>query len=130
MASMKFGLESRSPLVDHKFFELAGQMPFNLKVHGRRDTKYIFKKALEDILPKEVLRRLKVGFTIPLGEWFMGDIKGYAKSKLLGKNSQVVKFTDKVYIESLLDSHSVQNDIGVKLWTLLTLELWFQAYFN
>ena len=129
IASMAVSLEARSPFLDHKMVELACKIPFNLKVKNG-ETKYILKKALARIVPKENLYRKKIGFTIPLERWFTGNLKQYTKSKLLASSSKTKDLFNFYDIKRMLNSHSVDNDLGPKLWSLLALELWFREYFN
>jgi asparagine synthase (glutamine-hydrolysing) len=120
IATMYYGLEARSPILDQKMIELACQIPFNLKVKNG-ETKYIFKKALEKIVPKENLYRTKMGFTIPLDEWFRGDLNKYYKDKLFAKNSKINDF---------IDLSKINLDTDQKKWSLLMLELWLECYFS
>ena len=120
IASMHYGLEARSPLLDQKMIELACQIPFNLKIKSG-ETKYIFKKALEKIVPKENLYRTKMGFTLPLDEWFKGDLDKYYKDKL---------FSKKALLGSFVDINKVNLDTDQKKWSLLMFELWMESYFS
>jgi asparagine synthase (glutamine-hydrolysing) len=132
IASMANSLEARSPILDHQFIELACKMDFDLKVRGNvknAELKYIFKKALEPIVPKENLYRPKRGFSIPLSKWFSGDLNKYTKSILLNKNAKTKDLLNQSEIKRMLEAHSETEDYGPKLWNLLSLELWFQAYF-
>ncbi len=129
LSSMFVSLEGRSPFADHKMVELACQIPFDLKVKGGT-TKYILKKSLEDIVPKENMYREKKGFSVPLGKWFSGNLRKYAQSKILRKNAFTSKLFDKNKVQNLLTSHSTKNDMGLKLWSILALELWFEEYFD
>ncbi len=129
IASMAASLEARSPLLDQNMIELAGTIPFNLKVkHG--ESKYILKKAFEKIVPKENLYRPKVGFTIPLERWFSGKLNSYAESILLSKNTQINELLDKDYIKRMVEDKNKSEDFGPRLWSLMSLELWFRSYFN
>lgn len=129
IATMRYSLEARSPLLDHKMIELAGKVPFNLKVkHG--ETKYIFKKALESIVPKENLYRPKVGFTIPLDVWFKGKLNPYAKSILLSKNSLIKEYVNTDKIKQMINSQNSNEDFGPRIWSLMMLELWLRSYFS
>ncbi|MFO1529153.1 MAG: asparagine synthase-related protein [Kiritimatiellia bacterium] len=83
IASMAVALEGRSPLLDHEFMELAAQIPSELKLKGASDKKYIFKRALEGVLPHEVLHRPKMGFGIPVDEWLRYDLKEFARDAIL-----------------------------------------------
>ncbi len=129
IASMAASLEARSPLLDHKMIELSDQIPFNLKVK-KGESKYILKKALEKVVPKENLYRPKMGFGVPLHIWFSGKLRGYATSVLLSKKAKIKEIIKEDEIETMLKSHSETSDFGPKLWALLSLELWMKEYFN
>jgi len=129
IASMATSLEARSPLLDQKMIELSGHIPFNLKVKNG-ECKYILKKAFESIVPKENLYRPKVGFGIPLSRWFSGRLNGYAKEIILGKNSTIKEFFDMDYIKGIVEDNNKREDFGPRLWTLMSFELWLQAYFS
>jgi len=132
IASMANSLEARSPLLDHQMVELAAKMDFDLKVKGYGKNailKYIFKKALEGIVPHENLYREKRGFSIPLSKWFTGDLNKYTKKVLLNKHAKTKELLNQEEIKRMLNSHSEETDFAPQLWNLLTLELWFQAYF-
>lgn len=119
IASMNSSIESRSPLLDQKMIELGCQIPFNLKVKGG-ESKYIFKKALESIVPKENLYRPKMGFTINLEDWFKGDLNKYFKEKINSKSM----------LNNYVDFKNLNLDNYQKKWNLLMLELWMQNYFK
>lgn len=129
LSSMLVSLEGRSPFADHKMVELAAKIPFDLKLKNGI-TKYILKKSLEDLVPKENMYREKKGFSVPLGKWFLGDLGKYSKEKLLRKDAFIPKLFQKEKIASLLKTHSTKDDMGLKLWSLLALELWFEEYFD
>lgn len=130
IASMAASLEARSPFLDQKLIELTCKIPFNLKFKGFTTPKYILKKALEDIVPKQNLYRKKMGFSIPLHNWFTGNLNKYARSKLLSRNTKTKLFLNQKVIRNMLSNHTEKNDNGLKLWALLTLELWFESYFG
>lgn len=119
IASMANSLETRSPLLDHNMIELGCKIPFNLKVKNG-ESKYIFKKALEKIVPKENLYRPKMGFTISLEDWFKGDLSKYFESKVMNTKSRISNF---------IDLDQLNLDANTKKWNLLMLELWFEQYF-
>lgn len=130
IATMSFGLEARSPLLDQKFVEMAAEIPYNLKLKGLNNKKYIFKKALAGLVPEENLYRSKMGFSIPLGDWFSKDLNRYTASVLLNKNAFTHNLINRDYLANMLKVHSEHNDFGLKLWSILTLELWFKRFFN
>lgn len=119
IASMSNSLETRSPLLDHNMIELGCKIPFGLKVKGG-ESKYIFKKALEKIVPKENLYRPKMGFTISLEDWFKGDLNNYFNKTVLNKKS---------IINNFIDINSINLDTNTKKWNLLMLELWLKDSF-
>lgn len=129
IASMAASLEARSPLLDQEMIELACQIPFNLKVKNG-ESKYILKKAFEKIVPKENLYRPKMGFTIPLNKWFSGKLNSYAKSVLLDKKSFIKDIFDTDYVKLMIEDNNKTQDFGPRLWTLMSLELWYRAYFK
>lgn len=128
IASMAVALEARSPLLDHKMIELACKIPFELKIKNG-ETKYILKKAFEKIVPKENLYRPKMGFTIPLGDWFTGKLNAYCSQILLSKNAKLTEFFDSEYIKHMVEDNNSSEDFGPRLWALMSLELWLQSYF-
>ena len=74
--SMANGLEARAPFLDHHLVEFANSIPSKYKVKGFK-TKYIFKEAMRDFLPKEILRKRKHGFSVPTNLWFRGKLRKY-----------------------------------------------------
>lgn len=130
IASMAVALEGRSPFLDHEMLELTAQIPFNLKIKGANNKKYILKEALRGIIPDEVMFRPKMGFGVPIDHWFRDELKEYTREKLL--NGRLVKdhLFRKEYIAHILDTHcNTQINFSPHIWALLTLELWFEEYF-
>ncbi|MDD5541734.1 MAG: asparagine synthase (glutamine-hydrolyzing) [Acidobacteriia bacterium] len=130
IASMANSLEARSPLLDHKVMELAASLPVALKLHGRVQ-KYLFKKAMEPLLPPEILQRSKMGFGVPLADWLRGELAGWAQELLLGEKFRSrgifrADFADKILREHLSGRWNWQYHI----WSLVMLELWFQMFID
>lgn len=121
-ASMAHALEVRVPLLDHKLVEwLAGVQP-ELKLKGR-EGKYIFKKALENYLPDDILYRPKMGFGVPLNAWFKGPLKDKVQAALLGENMQQCGLFDPAMLQNIVSQH--QNglrDYSAPIWSLLMFE--------
>jgi asparagine synthase (glutamine-hydrolysing) len=125
-ASMANSLEVRSPLLDHVLMELLTRMPSSLKLKGNVG-KYIFKKSLEPILPKEILTRPKQGFAVPLAQWFRKDLKDAAAAVLFEPDPMGV--LDGKALEWLWSKHqSGLRDFSTPLWTVLMFRLWQQSY--
>lgn len=131
IASMSVGLEARSPFLDQEMINLACQIPYDLKVRGFSQTKYILKRAAEKIIPKENIYRPKIGFSIPLSTWFQKEsLNKYTSGKLLSKKARMRMLFDTDFVKQMLSSHTEANDFGPPLWALLSLELWFEQYFD
>ncbi len=130
ITSMANSLEARSPFLDHKLMEFAALIPSGLKLKGRI-TKYILKKALGKILPKEILQRRKSGFGVPIGTWFREKLKNYAYEVLLDEKSIKRNYFKEEAVKKLLDEHiSGKFDHGPRIWSLLNLELWHQMFID
>lgn len=131
IATMAVSLEGRSPFLDHEMLELTAQIPFNLKLKGLNNKKYILKKALKGFLPNEIMYRPKMGFSIPIDKWFKNDLNKYIRKTLLSDKTCIVRYFNKDYIGHLINSHqNTKLNYSNQLWALLTLEIWLQEYFN
>jgi len=130
IATMANSLEARSPFLDYKFMEFNSTIPPKLKLNGSQ-TKYIFKKALRPYLPKKILYRNKMGFGIPLEEWFENQFNDITEDTLLSRKSIKRGYFKKDKIEKLIYDHKkkIKNN-GSKLWSLLWLELWHRIYID
>lgn len=131
IATMMVALEGRSPFLDHELLELTAKIPFNLKLKGLNDKKYILKEALRGIVPDEVMFRPKMGFGVPIQSWFRNELKDYVSGKLL--DGELVKrgLFKQEAIHAILKQHSETNiNFSPHIWALLTLEIWFEEYFS
>ncbi|MBX7168645.1 MAG: asparagine synthase (glutamine-hydrolyzing) [Pirellulales bacterium] len=130
IAAMAHGLECRQPLLDYRVVELAAAMPLRDKLRGRRG-KAILRDAFGDLLPPDVLRRRKMGFGVPLAEWFRKELKDYAYDVLLAERALARGYFRRDSIAALVDEH-VRGvfDHGYRLWALLVLELWHREWID
>ena len=121
-ASMANSLEVRAPLLDHKFIEWVSGLNPNMKLHGQQ-TKYILKKAMEPYLPNDVLYRNKMGFAVPLSEWFRGPLKQRVEESLLGDVMVQSGIFNMDYIKHLLSQHQAGvRDYSSPMWALLMFD--------
>jgi asparagine synthase (glutamine-hydrolysing) len=127
--SMAHSIEAREPLLDHKLVEFAATIPPELKLKGNT-TKYIFKKAMEGILPNEILYRQKRGFGVPLGHWFRGKLSPFMRDLLLSKKCTERGIFRKPYLERLIEMNDRGRAMDLKLWTLITFELWCRRFID
>ena len=118
--AMAVSLEARVPFLDHHFVEYAMSIPSALKTTNK-ESKYILKKAVEGLLPKDIIYRKKQGFGVPIYEWFMDDLGKVAREKIDGFNKEMGLFTPKE-LKRLYDKKH-----GDKVWYLLNFVLWWEA---
>ena len=129
--SMAVVLEGRSPFLDYEMLELTAKIPFNLKLKGLNNKKYILKETLRGLVPDEVMFRPKMGFGIPIDVWFRGKLKDFAYDTLLSEKAINRGLFKKEAIKDILDEHvNTQINHAYRIWALITLELWFQEYFD
>jgi len=121
-ASMANSLEVRAPLLDHELIEWVSGLNPDLKLNGQQG-KYILKKAMEPHLPRDVLYRNKMGFAVPLDEWFRGPLKQRVKESLLGESMRQSGIFNMGYVEHLVSQHQAGlRDYSAPLWTLLMFD--------
>jgi asparagine synthase (glutamine-hydrolysing) len=124
-ASMANSLEVRCPLLDHRLMELIAQIPSGLKLHHGCG-KYIFKKALEPIVPRSILDRRKWGFGVPLATWFRTDLKDFAHDAVFGKPDDYLNYT---FLAQCWKQHQRgQRDWSSLLWQVLMFKAWQEAF--
>lgn len=129
-ATMASGLEARLPILDYRLVELAFQIPGRYKSNNF-STKDIFRRAVKNIIPKEVLHKPKHGFSVPVSIWLREGLKNFVSDVLLDERLKRRGFFDTAEIEKMLQEHIKGNqDLGEQLWVLLNFELWCRAYID
>jgi asparagine synthase (glutamine-hydrolysing) len=125
--SMANSLEVRVPYLDHKFLELCATIPGSMKLKGLT-TKYIFKKSMLKLLPKNIVHRKKQGFSFPIKNWLRNELKEYMQDMLY--NSEIIRENfDSYHLNKLVEQHlrGTQNH-SHRLWALMNLELWHRKF--
>ncbi len=126
LTSMAFGLELRSPFLDHRMVEFAATVPSGLKVKGRTG-KWFLRRAYRGRLPDPVLRGRKAGFGLPLDHWFRGDLGTQARDLLLDAGARSRDYLRREAVAAIFKIHrSGQRNYDEMIWTLLVLELWLR----
>jgi len=121
-ASMANSLEVRAPLLDHKLIEWISGLSPDLKLRGR-EGKYVFKKAMEPLLPDDILYRPKMGFGVPLAAWFRGPLRQRVRDALLGPTLAQTGMFEEKYLRELVDQHqSGMRDYSASIWSVLMYE--------
>lgn len=124
--SMAHGLEVRSPFLDRDLAEFAFRLPPSARIRGWQ-LKRVLKAAVSDLVPKEILRRSKRGFGVPLDRWFREDLGGYLEATLLSSGARTHEFLKRDTVEGILQAHrNGTANHGHILWTLLTLEVFLR----
>jgi asparagine synthase (glutamine-hydrolysing) len=124
--TMANALEARSPFLDRELVEYVAALPDGMKLRGSR-TKVILREAFADLLPTEIQRRNKMGFGVPLGTWFRGELRDYMRDALLSRQARYRDLLSGPFVESLVARHlSGDANFGHQLWSLLCFEQWLQ----
>jgi asparagine synthase (glutamine-hydrolysing) len=125
-ASMANSLEVRAPFLDHRIVEFAASLPVNYKIKGKRG-KHILKKSQIPFLPKTTLKRRKEGFNSPIAIWLNNDLHDMAYA--MTTNNNLLNWFEKSAIDKLWKQHEKhQQDNSYRLFGLLNLSLWLEAY--
>lgn len=130
--TMAHSVEGRVPFLDKRLVELAFNMPSDIKIKGDKP-KYILKRAVEGIIPDKIIRRKKRGFSNPIGEWLKPENK-------ISKGLTDVIFNSKLRERNVLNYENVKKiihahqhgdaDQNFRIWTLITLSLWYDRWFS
>src|SRR5450432_701644 len=126
--SMAASIESRVPFLDHEFVEFSTRVPGHLKlrsVQGKAEGKYIVKKAIEGLVPREIIYRKKMGFPTPLRQWLLDPRADHLFGILRSRSGLLANYIDPAELDALLRRQkSGQEDATDRIWRLLTLQLW------
>ncbi|MGK5061713.1 asparagine synthase (glutamine-hydrolyzing) [Janthinobacterium sp. LB3P112] len=126
--TMAASLEARMPFMDHELAAYVSSLPDEYRVRGRT-TKWILREAMKQLLPQAILERPKVGFRVPVNEWFRGPMKDYLYEHLTGADSRTRHYYHAQALQQVLAEHVAGRQNHEKLlWSLLTLEIWHRQY--
>ncbi|MDP2835149.1 MAG: amidotransferase 1, exosortase A system-associated [Pseudomonadota bacterium] len=121
-ASMAHALEVRVPFLDHQLMEWVSGLPVDYKLRGT-EGKFMLKRALEPYLPHDILYRRKMGFSIPVAEWFRGPLKEKLSRAVKSQRMADTGLFDTVYLTRMLDEHARGvRDYSSPLWALLMFD--------
>jgi asparagine synthase (glutamine-hydrolysing) len=127
-------VESRLPLLDHRLVEYAARIPSRLKLRGWSDTKYVYRRLLEDVLPRRILHdRPKLGHSVPVKNWLResGPTRDWVVDTLSSQAFRSRGWFEPSEVERMLDEHArrVRNH-SHRIWALMVLESWFLRNFE
>lgn len=124
--TMANSLELRVPFLDKEVFQVASELPEDLKI-ANGTTKYILREAVKGIVPDHVLDRKKLGFPVPIRHWLKKELYDWAVKVI--KESQIDQWIKKDYVLNLLERHRMdKGDYSRKIWTVLIFAIWHQVY--
>ncbi len=128
IATMAHSLEVRSPFLDQCFMEMAARLPAAAKLHGHT-TKLALKNAMRPWIPDRILERRKMGFGVPIGDWFRGPLRDLPGAVLLDPRSLDRGMFREEALRGIIERHvSGKEDTSNRIWALLQLELWMRSY--
>lgn len=127
--SMAASIESRVPFLDHKLVEFTAQMPTKMKLRGR-ETKFLLREAMKGILPAEILERSKMGFPVPVGNWFRGEFRHVVDEYVLSERAAARGIFDADFTREIVRRHNAGENMDERLWFLVNFEIWQRRFFD
>lgn len=128
--SMGVSLESRVPLLDHRVVEFAAQLPTALKQRGT-EGKWLFKRAIEDLVPTGIRRRKKAGFNVPASRWLKGPLREMVGDYLSESHLRDAGIFSPEAVAKVLETHrSGRSDRSRELFGLLMFHVWHRHVFT
>jgi asparagine synthase (glutamine-hydrolysing) len=122
--TMASSIEERGPFLDHRLVELAARIPTPMLTRGFK-TKVLLKEALRPYLPEEVLFRPKVGFRVPVGDWFKNALRPLVSDLLLSPQAKARRYFNIRNMEKFVREHfDGVRDRQKQLWAMVNFELW------
>lgn len=126
--TMAASIEARMPFMDHELAAYVSSLPDHYRVRGLR-TKWILREAMKRLLPAPILSRPKIGFRVPVNEWFRGPMRDYLYDHLTGSGSRTMPYYRSGAITRLVGEHvNGRHNHEKLLWSLLNLEIWHRQY--
>ncbi len=124
---MSASIEARVPFLDQDVVAFALRLRPSLKVRGLRG-KRVFRHLPEKRLPREIVKRPKIGFAVPLEHWFRDDLAPVLERTLVGPDTFLAPYVSREAVAKMIADHRGGRDLSLELFTLLFLELWGRIY--
>ncbi len=126
--AMSVSIEARVPFLDHHLVDYTMDIPMDDKVHGNV-AKYLLKKAVEGIIPHEIIYRKKMGFAAPMSQWMRGDFGKQVLSEIMASRLLDRGWLDREFIANLIRDHRTgRRDTSLFIWTLYNLTAWYDYW--
>ena len=127
-ATVRWCLEVRPPFLDDRVVDFANRLPDDFKLRGS-ESKYVLRRLMHKKLPQSVLHRPKIGFDIPIHEWFRGVLRPLLLNTLTEEAVTATGLFHWPYVCRLLDDHLERRaNLGYHLWGLLVLFIWMNRW--
>jgi asparagine synthase (glutamine-hydrolysing) len=129
IATMAHGLEARSPFLDHQLIEFVNRIPGSQKIKGLKK-KYILKRAMNSLLPAELLKRPKHGFDVPVSAWLKGILKELCEDIIQNNHLISQLFQKHQLLDMFTEHNNGVHDHGRFFWTIIMLHFWSEQFHN
>jgi len=123
-AAMAQSLETRPPFLDHNFIQLCFSLDPNFRMHGSHG-KWIFKEVFKNILPREILRRKKMGFAIPLKEYLTKELSDFVDKYVFNYDKH--DLFDRQFIQDLYNKKDLVNIYRI-YWNIMMFNMWHERW--
>ncbi len=123
--TLAHAIEARTPFLDYHLVEVAAAIPPQQKLHVGTD-KFVYRKAVSAMLPKEIVKRKKHGFMVPIDAWLQKDLKDAAQHALTDPG--VLKYLNRAAVDKALARHAKHIYYRRQLWTMLNFALWHRIF--
>lgn len=125
---MAVSLENRAPFLDYRMIEYAFSMPGSLKLK-QGETKYLYKKAVSELIGEHLAYRKKQMFTVPIGDWFKDELADLCRDLLFSEQTKKRGIFNYDYVESTFENHINGKENNTReIRALMALEIWFRKF--
>lgn len=127
--TMAHGIEARTPFLDHKLVEFLIKVPGHLKLRWFKE-KYLLRQSMKGVVPDEILKRKKKGFSVPIHKWIEKDLKGLVAELFDKKNLDTVGFINHNAVKELMNK-DLKNPYNLRqFWTVFSFLAWHRYFLN
>jgi asparagine synthase (glutamine-hydrolysing) len=150
--SMAHGLETRVPFLDNDLVDFAMELPVRSKLQNlsevvrinenepgkllkyyekNRDGKLILRKVMNRIIPEQITKAVKQGFSAPDASWFKGESINYVRQTLFDRQAMIYNFLEKEAVQGLITEHlEGKSNRRLFIWSLLNFEWWLRKFLS
>lgn len=123
-AAMSNSLETRVPYLDHRIVEFSWRIPQSMKIHNG-ESKWLLRQVLYKYVPRELVDRAKMGFSIPLHQWLRGSLRDWAEDLLDETRLRQQGYLSPEPIRQIWQAHlSGKSNEQYLLWDVLMFQAW------